>query len=159
MGIATGEVVVGSIGPEVMMSYTVMGETVNLASRLEGANKLYGTRTLVLEVTAVAAGTAIETREVDRVFLVGQGRSQPIYEIMGRGGALSPHQIELRTRYAEGLAAYRGRRWEEARRAFAAALAAVADDGPTLTLLDRIDLFAASPPADDWDGAWRIEQK
>jgi hypothetical protein len=78
---------------------------------------------------------------------------------MGRGGALSPEQKELRTRYAEGLVAYRTRHWEEARRAFGAALAAVADDGPSLTMLDRIGRFAASPPADDWDGAWRIEQK
>ena len=107
----------------------------------------------------MAAGAAIETREIDRVFLPGQGHSQPVYEIMGRGGALSPKQIELRIRYAEGLAAYRARRWEEARRAFAAALAAVADDGPSLALLDRINLLAASPPADNWDGAWRIEQK
>ena len=142
-----------------MMSYTVMGETVNLASRLEGANKLYGSRILVLELTAAAAGATVETREIDRVVLLGQGHSQPVYEIMGRAGGLSPQQTELRTRYAEGLAAYRGRRWDEARRAFAAALDVVADDGPSLTLLKRIDLLAVSPPADDWDGAWHLEQK
>ena len=141
------------------MSYTVMGETVNLASRLEGANKLYGCRILAPKPTVAAAGAAIETREIDRIVLLGQGHSQPVYEIMGRGGALSPQQIELRKRYAEGLAAYRARRWEEARNAFAAALEAVPDDGPSLTMLKRIDLFIAAPPVDNWDGAWHLEQK
>jgi adenylate cyclase len=68
-------------------------------------------------------------------------------------------QVELRTRYAAGLAAYRARRWEEARRAFAAALEAVPGDGPSLTMLKRIDLLSAAPPSEDWDGAWRLEQK
>jgi len=159
VGIATGEALVGSVGSEVMMSYTVMGETVNLASRLEGASKLYGTHILASAATVAAAGAAIETREIDRVALVGQSHAQEVYEIMGRGGALTPGQIALRTRYAEGLAAYRARRWEEARRAFAAALEAAPGDGPSLALLKRIDLLAATPPAGDWDGAWRLEQK
>jgi adenylate cyclase len=159
VGLATGEVLAGSVGSDVMMSYTVMGEPVNLASRLEGANKEYGSHVLALQSTVEAAGTAIETREIDRVVLVGQGHSQPIYEIMARGGALTPAQGDLRKRYAEGLTAYRARRFDEARRAFAAALEIMPGDGPSLTLLKRLDALAAAPPADDWDGAWRLESK
>jgi|HubBroStandDraft_5_1064220.scaffolds.fasta_scaffold12520_2 class 3 adenylate cyclase len=159
VGIATGEALVGSVGSEVMMSYTVMGETVNLASRLEGANKLYNSHILVSEATIAAAGAAIETREIDRVALFGQTRAQPIYEIMGRRGALTTAQMELRSRYAAALVAYRAQRWEDARDGFTAALEAGPDDGPSLTLLKRIDILAAAPPGDEWDGSWRLEQK
>jgi class 3 adenylate cyclase len=159
IGIATGEALVGSIGSEVLMSYTLMGETVNLASRLEGANKVYGGRILTTQATVTAAGDALEVREIDRVVLVGQSYPQPVYEIMSRSGALTPVQRELRDRYGAGLAAYRNRQWEEARAAFTAALSAIPDDGPTLTMLKRVDTLAAAAPADDWDGAWRLDQK
>jgi class 3 adenylate cyclase len=159
IGVATGEALVGSIGSEFMMSYTVMGDTVNLASRLEGANREYGSRSLISERTAAAAGAEIEVREIDRLVVVGQTQSTAVFEIMGRQGELVPKQLLLRTRYSEGLAAYRARQWDEARRAFNAALEAVRDDGPSRTLASRIDILQANPPPTDWDGSWRLDQK
>jgi adenylate cyclase len=159
VGIATGEVLVGSVGSDVMMSYTVMGDTVNLASRLEGASKAYGTHVLASQVTVEAASGAIETREIDCIALVGQAVAQPVYEIVGRRGVLTPAQTDLYKTYAEGLAAYRARRFDEARRYFIAALEIAPHDGPSATLLKRIDGFVGDPPPEDWDGAWRLEQK
>jgi class 3 adenylate cyclase len=159
IGIATGEALVGSIGSELMMSYTVLGEPANLASRLEGAGKFYGSRILASTETVKRAGDAIEVREIDRVTVVGDTRTHAIFEIMGRKGALAPAAIELKARFAEGLSAYRARRWGEARQAFASALAAVPNDGPSLTFIERIEGFAAAPPAESWDGSWHLEQK
>src|SRR5215472_15898290 len=159
IGVATGEALVGSIGSEFMMSYTVMGDTVNLASRLEGANREYGSRSLISESTVAAAGAEIEVREIDRLVVAGQTQSTAVFEIMGRQGELAPKQLLLRTRYSEGLAAYRACQWDEARRAFDAALEAVPGDGPSSALVRRVDFLQANPPPTDWNGSWRLDQK
>jgi class 3 adenylate cyclase len=158
IGVATGEALVGSIGSDVMMSYTVMGDVVNLASRLEGVNKTYGTRNLVSERTIAAAGAALEVREIDRVVVAGHTHSEIIFEILGRKGELTPQQFLSRDKYLEGLAAYREQRWDEALRALNESLEAIPDDGPSMALLKRVESLKANPPSRDWDGTWHIDK-
>lgn len=158
IGVATGEALVGSIGSDIMMSYTVMGDVVNLASRLETANKAYATRNLISGKTNAAAGGIVEVREIDRVVVAGHTHSEVIFEILGHKGELVPQQLLLRDRYQEGLAAYREKRWDDAIRAFGAALAAIPDDGPSRALLQRVEDLKMHPPSEDWDGSWHVEK-
>jgi len=137
----------------------VMGDTVNLASRLEMANKIYGSHSLVSQATIADAGDAIEAREIDRLVVLGQTVAQTVFEIMGRKDELSDRQIALRDHYSEGLDAYRAKDWDKAAAAFKAALETDPDDGPSLTMASRVESFRLNPPAGDWDGSWYLGHK
>lgn len=134
-----------------VMSFTVMGDAVNLASRPESANKFYGTRCMVSQATIAAAAQAVEAREI-RPMISNTicGRVCPAAAAPSSGRA-SAEQIALRAHYSEGLAAYRARRWDEAMSALNAALPAPCD-GPCMVLLTRVESLRDNPPSADWDG-------
>jgi class 3 adenylate cyclase len=159
IGVATGEVVVGNIGSDVAMSYTVMGDTANFASRLEGANKVYGTRFLVSARTAETAAEAMAFREIDLLVVEGKQEPERVFEVLGRKGEITGPIQAMAERFAEGLAAYRRRAWPDAERAFRAALETVPDDGPSRIFLRRVQRLSAEPPAADWNGVWTLTEK
>ena len=159
MGLATGDLVVGTIGAPDARSFTVIGDTVNLASRLEGANKAYETRILVDEGTFQLAQNDVEGREIDFLTVVGKAEPVRVYEIMAPAGCLSAAENELRGLFAEGLAAYRARDWDRSEQRLAQCLAVVATDGPAALLRRRIAFLRDQPLPADWDGVWHLVEK
>jgi adenylate cyclase len=159
LGIATGEVIVGNIGSRNTRSFTVIGDTVNLAARLEAANRFYGTRILLSAAAARDAGPEFELREIDTIAVKGKVETEDIFELLGMAGCLDDAGRRAREAFADGLGAYRAGEWEKARSSFSTSLSLQPADRASKVMLERIELFAGDPPAGTWDGVWRFETK
>ncbi|MEE8400033.1 MAG: CHASE2 domain-containing protein [Desulfobacterales bacterium] len=159
IGLDTGPAVVGNMGSSSRMDYTMMGNTVNTASRLEGVNKIYGIYTLIGETTYEQAGDAVVSREIDSVGVVGKQEPVKVYEILGYPDDIDDRVRETVEHYHSGLNAYRAQDWDNAIDAFTAALALNPDDGPSKTMLIRCNAFKADPPEADWNGIYTMKTK
>ena len=157
IGLNSGTALVGNIGSDTRLNYTAIGDTVNLASRLESANKFFGTGIIIGEATRREAGERIIVRELDRIAVYGKSEGSAIFELiaLAENGA----QPQWAATYEDGLARYRARDFEAAIKAFEAAVSARGEDAAASMMIARCRDYIAEPPPADWDGTTVLGMK
>jgi adenylate cyclase len=159
IGINTGDMVVGNMGTERKMDYTIMGNAVNLAARLEGVNKQYGSWILATEATKAETGATFAWRRLDRVRVVGINQPLRLYELVELAADLPAETTGLLADFDAALDLFEERRWTDASKAFQAIAERHPADGPCKTYLRRSREFQEKPPAHDWDGVFNLTEK
>jgi len=160
IGINTGEMIVGNMGGIGRFDYTVIGDSVNIGARLEGANKQYGTNVIVSDSTYREVGPHVVVRELDMLIVAGRTEPIRVYELVGMAnGAIAPERLKFIEKYSRGLALYRRRQWLSAVEQFEEALKISPLDFPAQMYIERSQLYLSSPPPDDWNGAFVLRMK
>lgn len=159
VGVATGQAIVGPCGSSQKYDYTCIGDSVNVAARLESANKFYGTRVLVSGPAREQVGRAFHFRALGGVQVKGKRTAVPIFELLGRDGQVANELLDYAERFGEATAAFQARDWRRAAALFEECAGLRADDLAAANYLEATRFYAEHAPAEDWNGAIELKEK
>lgn len=158
IGINSGKVIFGSVGSKTRKDFTSIGDAVNLAARLEGANKVYGSKAIITETVFEKLKDTFICRELDFITVKGKTKPVRIYEILQEAKFAAEKLSEIKEIFEKGLALYREQKWDESEDCFSLC-AQKYNDMPSVVFIDRIRHFKENPPATDWDGVFKLKSK